>query len=441
MENMDGRPLIIGSGLSGMAISDWLSQARIHHTLLGGPPNDVPRLGESVDPAGTLAMLRYYPEFDHLYFRKRWITVFLGDYATSCNFGQNFRRVLGLKLMGFSSPPEFIHVDRLGFDKALYEKVTAAPYCYQVEGLVENIDYDPSRDAIEALHLKNGETIRPSYIFDCTNHVRLLGKALNIPFRTLSEPQRIVFNHYYAASGESPVCDSVDLEWLHSTNILRLYGDIDGVDGLAWAIPLGRYISAGLSMPRGSNDYTDEEVLALLSAAYARRGLDYTAVFPNPQHTVAIPYQQYFFHERAYGKNWLLAGPSFGQIWFPSSSGIGSALVAGYIAADIINRPEEVGQLYQNYIIGLQESHQIFDRMIKRHHSEMTAELVKQESNYIVRENVRRVARLATVQSNQFSATFARMLIKAVSREGVANSGCKVFKTDMAEQTRTIFAE
>ena len=163
--------------------------------------------------------------------------------------------------------------------------------------------------------------------------------------------------------------------------------------------------------------------------------------FPNPSKQLSVPYQQYFFHERAYGKNWLLAGPSYGQVWFPSASGVGAAMVAGFIAADIIKSPEEVGQLYQDYIIGLKESHNIFDRMILKHHSELTPELMKVESNRIVSENVKRVARLATMQSGPMGAAFAKVLLKAVNREGVAASSCVVFEADMVDQTRSIFAE
>jgi hypothetical protein len=168
--------------------------------------------------------------------------------------------------------------------------------------------------------------------------------------------------------------------------------------------------------------------------------MPYMDYFPNPSKQLSVPYQQYFFHERAFGKNWLLAGPSYGQVWFPSASGVGAAMVAGFIAADIIKSPEEVGQLYQDYIIGLNESHTIFDRMILKHHSELTPELLKLESNRIVTENVKRVARLATMQSGPIGAAFARVLLKAVNREGVASSGCVVFEADMANQTRVIFA-
>ncbi len=440
MQTNQSLPVIIGSGVSGMAISDWLSQAKIPHLMVGAPPTDLPRLGESIDPAGTLILLRYYPEFDRFYYRKRWISVFLGDYATSCNFGQNFGRVVGLKMLGFTSPSEFIHVDRVGFDNALYAKVTASQYCQRNESLVESLVYDKEADAIKEICLMDGTLLQPTYVYDCTNHVRLLGKNLKIPLETISEPQRVVFDHF-RAHGDAPMCNSVEMEWLHATNILRLYDDPDGFNGLSWLIPLGNYVSCGVSIPHGETELSDDKITELLGAAYARRGMPYLEYFPNPTHRTSVPYQQYFFYERAYGKNWLLAGPSFGQVWFPSSSGVGAAMVAGYIAADIIQNPEQVGQLYQDYIVGLKESHTIFDRMIKLPHNEMTPELVKVESNRIVTENVKRVARLATIQSGAVGAAFGRLLIKAVSREGRAASGCVVFKADMPEQTRTIFAE
>jgi flavin-dependent dehydrogenase len=438
MNPLDEIPIIIGSGFSGMAISDWLSRAGIDHMLIGGPPNNLPRLGESIDPAGTLEMLRYYPEYSRFYFRKKWITVFLGDYATICDFSQNTGRVVGLKLLGFKSPPEFIHVDRVGFDAALYEKVIDSPHCRRVEAFVDKLEYDEETDKITAVQLKNGETLVPRYVFDCTNHVRLIGRSLNIPIKTISEPQRVVFNHFHAA-GDAPMCDRKETEWLHATNILRLYEDIDGLNGLSWLIPLGKYVSAGISMPLGDNEYADEKVMALLAAAWARRGIPYQEIFTEPGKMMSVPRQQYFFHDRAYGGNWLLAGPSYGQVWFPSSSGVGASLVAGAIAAEIIDNPHEVGQRYQDYIIGLQESHQIFDRMILKHYRDLTPELVKLESNRIVAENVKRVARLATIESGPVSAAFGRALIKAVSREGVAASSCVVCQTNMSEQAKMLF--
>ncbi len=442
MESKDSIPVIIGAGLSGMAISDWLTRAEIDHIMIGAAPTNLPRLGESIDPAGTLELLRYYPEYSEFYYRKKWISVFLGDYATSCNFGQNFNRVVGLKLLGFTSPEEFIHVDRVGFDSAFYDRVVASPHCERIEALVDHLQYNKATDIIEEIHLDSGEILKPRYVYDCTNHVRLLGRTLDIPLETISEPQRVVFDHYRAEAGEAPSCDSTEMEWLHATNVLRLYENVDGINGLSWLIPLGSYVSAGVSMPIEDNECPDAEVMDLLAAAYARRGLPYRKFFPNPTNMMSIPYQQYFFHDRAYGKNWLLAGPSYGQVWFPSASGVGAAMVAGNIAAEILESPDEVGQLYQDYIIGLQESHYIFDRMIQKHYRELTPEMVKLEANRIVSENVKRVARLATIQGNQANAVIGRGLIKAVSRDGVGSSSCIVYEAEkMDQQTGMIFAE
>lgn len=432
-------PVIIGSGLSGMVISDRLAQAAIPHILIGGPPHDRPRLGESIDPAGTLELLEFYPEFDRFYFKKRWITVFVGDYATACNFGPSLGRSAGLRMMGFRSPSEFIHVDRVGFDRALYEKVVSSDYCTRLESLVDDVDYDPQMDTIEALHLKNGETLQPGYIFDCTNHVRLLGRALDMPIEWLGEPQRVVFTHYHAAA-ETPADRLFDEEWKHSTNIVRLYADMDRLDGVAWAIPLGSYISVGISMPLGHDDLGADEVMAAVEDAYHRRGMSFLDVFDQPKPAIAIPRQQYFYHERAFGQNWLLAGPSYGQVWFPSSSGVGSSLAAAYLAPQILRNPQAVGRKYQEYVAGLRESHRVFDRMIAHNHDVMTRELVKVESNRIIAENVKRVARLATLQKGPLARTFARILMKAATYDGVIQSSCKVYRAELARQTETIFA-
>jgi hypothetical protein len=66
---------------------------------------------------------------------------------------------------------------------------------------------------------------------------------------------------------------------------------------------------------------------------------------------------------------------------------------------------------------------------------------MKAEATRIVNENVKRVARLATIQSGPMGASLARIVLKAVSREGVASTGCIVYDTeDMADQTRVVFA-
>ena len=247
--------------------------------MIGAKPMSLPRLGESIDPAGTLELLKYYPEYDEFYYRKAWISVFLGKYATTCDFSQNFNRIVGLKLLGFDSPEEFIHVDRVGFDAAFYDRVMASPYIRRIDALVDHLDYNKPRTRSKRYTWIMARCLKPRYVYDCTNHVRLLGRALDIPLKTISEPQRIVFDHL-SRRWECAALRTQDMEWLHATNILRLYEDLDGINGLSWLIPLGSYVSVGISMPRDDNDCPDEEVMDLLAEAYARRGLRYCEFFP-----------------------------------------------------------------------------------------------------------------------------------------------------------------
>lgn len=437
MPDVNGKPVVVGSGLTGMVVSDRLSRAKIPHVLLGEPPDEQPRLGVSLDPAGTLSLLEFYPEFDDFYHKKRGITVFTGDYATACDFGQTLARSVGLAMMGFQSPPEFLDVDRVGFDRALYEKVVASEYCTRLDSMVDTVDYDRGADTVEAVHLRSGETLRPGYVFDCTNFARLLARALDVPVEWLGEPQRVVFTDYHAPSDSKGV-GQFDETLQHGDHLVRLYADIDGLDGLAWAIPLGSYVSVGISMPRDQDDFEVEEVLTRVEDAYRRRGMDLLDVVDEPEPPVEVPHQQYFIHDRAYGRNWLLAGPSYGQFWFPSASGVGTSLVAASLAPRILETPEETGRQYQSYVDGLRETHHIFDRMITRNRDEITRELVETESRRIIAENVKRVGRLATMQNGPLAGGVARLFMKAVDYDGVVEGDCHVYDADLSRQTQAI---
>lgn len=419
-----------------MLISDRLDRAGIPHILLGDPPDDTPRLGESLDPAGTLELLNRYPEFDDFYHKKGGISVFTGDYVTACDFGQTMARSVGLRMMGYQSPPEFLDVDRIGFDQALYEKVKTNEHCTRLDSHVDSVDYDGEMDTISSVHLQSGESLRPSYVFDCTNFVRLLGRALDLPVERISEPQRVVFTDYQASSADiSQLDDAVK----HADHLVRLYGEIDELDGLAWAIPLDSYISVGISMPKDQTDIGADEVLSRVEDAYRRRGMDLLDVVNDARPPVDIPNHQYFIHERAYGQNWLLAGPAYGQFWFPSASGVGTSLVAAYLAPKMLERPAEAGQQYREYVDGLRETHHNFDRMITADRDEITKELVKTETNHIIAENVKRVGRLATMQNGVLSSGAAHLLMKVASYEGVVQGDCQVHTTDLGQQAQTIF--
>ena len=79
-----------------------------------------------------------------------------------------------------------------------------------------------------------------------------------------------------------------------------------------------------------------------LSAAFAQRGIDYRSTFSS-QRPIADLTQRYFVRERAFGKNWLLVGGTFIQIWYPSSSGLWTVVAAAGMAPHLINEPMRFG--------------------------------------------------------------------------------------------------
>lgn len=440
MRGSGREPVIVGSGLTGMVISDRLSGAGVSHVLIGEPPDDQPRLGESLDPAGTLELLDHYPEFDGFYHKKRGISVFTGDCVTVCNFSQSVPRSLGLRVMGFQSPPEFIDIDRIGFDRALYEKVVTSEYCTHFDSLVDTVDYDREADTIESVNLEGGEMLESSYVFDCSNFVRLLGKNLNVPVEWISDPQRVVFTDYHAPASKRP--DTLLDETVeHADHLVRLYADIDGLDGLAWAIPIGSYISVGISLPEEQEIPDADEVLTLVEDAYRRRGLDFLDDYDEPRQVTEIPHQQYFIHDRAFGQNWLMAGPAYGYFWFPSASGVTTSLVAAHLAPQLLQSPLRAGQQYQDYVDQLRTTHQIFDRVINRDHRDISKELVATETSRIISENVKRVGRLAVMRNGPVASGVARLLMKAASLDGVIQGDCKVRNADLAQQSQAVCAD
>ena len=88
-------PVVLGSGVTGLLVSASLSKAGIAHTLLGGPPpDDRPRLGESMNEGSSALMWRLFG-FDatpHLYMKSH-ISLVHGELA-SLAYAANPRRTV-----------------------------------------------------------------------------------------------------------------------------------------------------------------------------------------------------------------------------------------------------------------------------------------------------------------------------------------------------------
>ena len=77
-------PVILGSSLTGLLISLSLSRQGVAHTLVGGgPPNDQPRLGESLNECASPGLwCDFADEFRDCFHTKSHISLFNGGLAS-----------------------------------------------------------------------------------------------------------------------------------------------------------------------------------------------------------------------------------------------------------------------------------------------------------------------------------------------------------------------
>ncbi|CAM2067525.1 Carrier domain-containing protein [Sulfidibacter corallicola] len=368
-KDMERIPVIIGTGITGLLISRALSKAQIHHVMLGDPMiGDTPKLGESMNESASIDFLQEFSEFQEYFFDKKEINFYSGNMVALLNLrgkkGHAFYDTY--ERLGFNPQTEYasmIHIDRLGFDRALFAQVSQSPYCTMIPKLkVTNLDYDEPTETIRKIYLENGRELWPSYVFDATNHVRLLGRMLGIEAEIFNDPRDVFFTHY-GQTEEAPHCDDAE-PWQHATNILRLEKELDGIEGIAWCIPEGRYISVGISIDsKQVGDLQKEAIIDLMNRAYQRRGLDYLKTFGKRREIMYVPRTRHFLHKQFVGKNWLMAGGSACQIWYPSGSNISISLLASKIAPKLIHENATKWlEIYQQITTNLAKLHWTYDR-------------------------------------------------------------------------------
>ncbi|MCB0212607.1 MAG: hypothetical protein KDJ52_24905, partial [Anaerolineae bacterium] len=252
MAELDNQPVIIASSLTGLLISYSLSKARIPHILIGGAePDDKPKLGESMNERASLECWRFLdPEFRQYFHTKSHVS-FLNGKIVSMQYLANPNRDISKispRKAKAPSPAIFkglLHLDRIGFDQALYRKVKASEYCTFIHNPRANVIYDQGSDKITAICLEDGPRLEtPAYVFDATGPFGLVARAAGVGKKAISRRERVVWTHHWSDSGVRP--DRA--WWFYGTNILRLIPDIDGIDGVAWLIPLGQTMSLGLSV-------------------------------------------------------------------------------------------------------------------------------------------------------------------------------------------------
>jgi hypothetical protein len=141
------RPVILGAGLSGLAVSRALSTAGIEHVLVGDPPNETPRLGESLNAEGSLEIARQFPALARYFFDKQRVALFFGEHALAFESFQACTAPVYYTLFGYPKTAPLLHVDRIGFDRALFEAAVADNHCLHMQGPPRRSTTDPTRTA------------------------------------------------------------------------------------------------------------------------------------------------------------------------------------------------------------------------------------------------------------------------------------------------------
>ena len=425
-------PAVIGSGLTGLSISHSLSRASIDHVLIGRRPDMSPRLGESLNLEGTLLVWEMFPKLSRFFFPKARVLGYLGAHEVICDFDVSRRLVSRLifRAMGYAPATEFLQVDRLGFDAALWELATASEHCTVLDAEVAGLDLDAASDRFTAVRLADGTVLEPSYVFDATNHGRLLGQTAKLGYRTLSLPQRVAYTHYRLPPGAAHGIE----DWELTTAVVRLFAETDGMEAIAWCIPLGEYISVGLSMGAGESTLPDEELLTHTATAFVRYGIDYRRRFSQQAEMKGLRHT-YFAYERAYGANWLLAGPSFCQVWWMAGAGVGTALAAARLAPKLLADPKKWGAEYDRYMKRLLPIQETFDYFALTARDGYEPERLHHFSDRFVINNLTRLAASARMRESRLAKMVSRRLASLLSRPGTIREYCSVVRADVRMRT------
>ncbi len=418
-------PVVIGAGLTGLSISHSLSRASIDHVLIGRRPDMTPRLGESMNLEGTLLLREMFPQLSRFFFPKAQVLGYLGEHEVVCDFdvGRRFVSRLVFRAMGYAPADEFLQVDRLGFDAALWDLATASDHCTVLDAQISSVDFEADTDRFVGVRLSDGTVLEPSYLFDGTNHGRLLGKAASLAYRTLSDPQRVVYTHYHLPA-DAPHGSE---DWERTTAIVRLFPETDGVDAITWCIPLGRYISIGLSMGAEQSALSGVELLELTAAAFARYGIDYRQRFSRRAEIKGLEHS-YFVYERAYGANWLLAGPSFCQVWWMAGAGVGTALAAARLAPRLLDDPARWGAEYDRYMKRLEAMQEVFDYFALTPREGYERAGLGRFSDRFVINNLTRLAPSARMRDSRLARAAYRGLVWLFARPGTIRDYCSVLR-------------
>jgi flavin-dependent dehydrogenase len=374
MKNQKKLPIIVGTGISGLAISRKLSLEGIEHILVGSYKNVTrPILGESVEMFGVTILKSLFPELSQHFYPKLGINYQLDKSKCHFDFHRCFKIPEIIELMNktkythkMEGSFSLIHLDRALFDFEAFEAVINSPHCHYINSNVEAIDYNIETDTINSITVIGGRVLYPLFVYDASSAARIVAKLLKLQPEFISDEMKVVFAHYKARPNTLSTLDPKQKPWIHNTEILRHYQYKSGFNGSSWCIPIGEYISVGTNII-GNKEMSDEEILAVTDQAYYNHGVDYRNYY---QDLVAVKSMnsRLYYYPKVYGKNWVLTSGAEGLTWYTAQTGVESAMFIASIADRVLLHPNYYCQYYQEFIMQQVRMHKIHDWL---HHHEV----------------------------------------------------------------------
>lgn len=417
MKNLDRKPVIIGTGLTGLAISYKLSKEGVDHVLLGKPPADDYHFGESLDGNGTFRFLDLFPEFLEYAYPKRYLNAHHGDVNMVWDFRIRkyfiFRRLSWF--LNIEPPKYLLHLDRRNLDQALFAKCISHTQCTHVDETVTSVSHGADT-LVDSITLESGKVLLPSHVFDASSHDSPMVSSLDLKPTILSREQRILSVHYTATnhSGEASFNEP---PWADTTSLIQLSADVDGIDAYSWCVATGDVLSVGVTVDAELCKLSNDEILQILEDAHARRDIHIRSYFPERSQVKEVTHS-YFKHDVMHGPNWVLAGPAACQVWYMSSSGVGSALTIACVAADFVRKPVLVGRRYTQFVQTLVDEHEVLNHIRYGNHLQISDAKKHRFTDNILHLNMKRVSDSGRVEGRRMVFVLGRV-VYYLARGGV----------------------
>ncbi|MCB9791692.1 MAG: tryptophan 7-halogenase [Alphaproteobacteria bacterium] len=397
-------PVVLGTGLGGLLVSHFLCEAGVRHVLLGPDPDpEAFRLGESMAFEGAYAMWHLFSDYARYFHEKDAVEVHTlsGGKLHADLRAINASHLIRMTCALTGDVPvnaHSMHVDRYGFDDALYANTVARPEVVRVRGCVTEVQH--AEDRVTALILEDGQRLSPSFVFDVSNRGRVLVKALGIPWEPVGPPERLVAALMGREGDEAPT----DCSWIRSSQLLVLSGDNAELPPNGWVLPLGNRCSVGLSVA-ADDPRSPEALLDLLATRAEGLGRPWRRLWPSTLKQIHGPLR-YGHSARAMGQNWMLVGGATQSLHFATSAGVEATLSTARLAPEALARPERVRPRYEDFLRRIRQAEDIALRT--RHHP-----APEQDVSFLlawIRMNMRRTHLLRVLYGTAFQRLFARCL-------------------------------